>query len=177
MSKQECPQQQESDNGQVQPQQKAGPIVISSVTLEELLEVLDEISCEYEVYEREQENFVWIDCDLFGAEFIIFPIGSGPFYQDFLLEAIRPAEFDPETMCTQFNLNHSFATATPFDLNKDGDDESDLVIAIRKQVSIEAGVSQDFLASTIRLWSGMLLSSVGFFEGPTVESSDGDEPE
>ena len=176
MSKQECPQQQESDNGQVQPQQKADPIVISSVTLEELLEVLDEISCEYEVYEREQENFVWIDCDLFGAEFIIFPIGSGPFYQDFLLEAIRPAEFDPETMCTQFNLKHSLATATPFDFSEYDDSEtSEIVIAIRKQVSIEAGVSQDFLGSTLRLWGGMLLSNQGFFEGPTVESADGDE--
>ena len=138
--------------------------MISSVTLEELLEVLDEISCEYEVYEREEENFVWIDCDLFGAEFILFPIGSGPFYQDFLLEAIRPAEFDPETMCTQFNLKHSLATATPFDFSEYDDSEtSEIVIAIRKQVSIEAGVSHDFLGSTFRLWGGMLLSSQDFF--------------
>ena len=152
--------------------------MISSVTLEELLEVLDEISCEYEVYEREQENFVWIDCDLFGAEFIIFPIGSGPFYQDFLLEAIRPAEFDPETMCTLFNKKHSFATATPFDFSEYDDSEtSGIVIAIRKQVSIEAGVSQDFLGSALRLWGGMLLSSIGFFEGPNIESADGNEPE
>ena len=79
-------------------------------------------------------------------------------------------------MCTLFNKKHSFATATPFDLNEDGDDDtSDLVIAIRKQVSIEAGVSQDFLGSTLRLWGGMLLSNQGFFEGPTVESADGDE--
>ncbi len=79
-------------------------------------------------------------------------------------------------MCTQFNLKHSFATATPFDLNEDGDDDaSDLVIAIRKQVSIDAGVSKDFLGATLRLWGGMLLSSQDFFEGPTVESADGDE--
>ena len=150
--------------------------MISSVTLEELLEVLDEISCEYEVYEREQENFIWIDCDLFGAEFIIFPIGSGPFYQDFLLEAIRPAEFDSETMCTQFNLKHSLATATPFDFSEYDDSEtSEIVIAIRKQVSIAAGVSQDFLGSTLRLWGGMLLSNQGFFEGPTFEVAGGDE--
>ena len=152
--------------------------MISSVTLEELLEVLDEISCEYEVYEREQENFVWIDCDLFGAEFIIFPIGSGPFYQDFSFEAIRPAEFDPETMCTLFNKKHSFATATPFDFSEyDVGETSEIVIAIRKQVSIEAGVSQSFLGSTLKLWGGMLLSSIGFFEGPNIESADGNEPE
>jgi hypothetical protein len=151
-------------------------MIISALTLDELLAVLDDISCEYELYEGEVDGFCWIDCDLFGAEFIIFPWGPGPFYQDFSLEAIRPAELDPETMCTMFNKKHSFATATPFDLNEDGDDDaSDLVIAIRKQVSIEAGVSQDFLGSTLRLWGGMLLSSQGFFEGPTVESADGDE--
>ncbi len=144
--------------------------VISAITLDEFLEVLNDISCEYELHEGEANGFCWVDCDLFGAEFIIFPWGPGPFYQDFSLEAIRPAELDPETMCTQFNLRHSFATATPFDLNEDGDDDtSDLVIAIRKQVSIEAGVSQEFLGSTLRLWSGMLLHSQGFFEGPTAD--------
>ncbi len=176
MSKQECPQQQESDNDQVQPQQKAELIMISSVTLEELLEVLDDISCEYEVHEGEVEGFLWIDCDLFEAEFIIFPIGPGPFYQNFSLEAIRPAELDPEAMCTQFNKLHSFGYAIPFDLNEFGDDDtSDIVIAIRKQVLIEAGVSEEFLGSTIELWAGMLLHSLGFFEGPSLEAAGNDE--
>ena len=146
-------------------------MIISSVTLEEFLEVLNDISCEYELHEGEADGFYWVDCDLFGAEFMIFPWGPGPFYQDFSLEAIRPAELDPETMCTQFNLKHSFATATPFDLNEDGDDDaSDLVIAIRKQVSIDAGVSKDFLGATLRLWGGMLLNTQGFFEGPTADA-------
>jgi len=56
-----------------------------------------------EVYENEEENFRRIDCDLYGAEFIVFPIGPGPFFEVFSLEAICPAELDPETMCTQFN--------------------------------------------------------------------------
>ena len=151
-------------------------MIISALTREELLAVLDDISCEYELHEGEVDGFCWIECDLFGAEFIIFPLGSGPFYQDFSLEAIRPAELDPETMCTLFNQKHSFATATPFDLKDDDtDDTSDLVIAIRKQVSIEAGVSQEFLGSTLKLWGGMLLNSVGFFEGPAVDAPDGDE--
>ena len=145
-------------------------MIISSVTLDEFLEVLNDISCEFEVCEGETKGFFWIDCDLFGVEFIIFPWDPGPFYQDFSFEAIRPAELDPEAMCTQFNKQHSFATATPFDLNADGDDDtSDIVIAIRKQISIEAGVSQKFLGSTIELWGGMLLHSLGFFEEPTVD--------
>ena len=150
-------------------------MITSSVTLDEFLEVLDDISCEYELHEGEADDFCWVECDLFGAEFRIFPWGIGPFYQDFSLEAIRPAELDPEAMCTQFNKKHGFATATPFDLNEDSDDNtSDIVIAIRKQVSIEAGVSQEFLGSTIELWAGMLLSTVGFFEGPTVDAEDGE---
>jgi len=47
------------------------------MTLDEFLEILDSLDCEYEVYENEEENFRWIDCDLFGAEFIVFPIGPG----------------------------------------------------------------------------------------------------
>ena len=145
-------------------------MIISSVTIDEFLDVLDNILCEYEVHEGAVEGFCWIECDLFDVEFIIFPWGPGPFYQDFTFEAIRHAELDPETMCTQFNKQHSFATATPFDLNADGDDDTNnIVIAIRKQVSIEPGVSQKFLGMTIELWGGMLLRSLRFFEGPTVD--------
>ena len=145
-------------------------MIISSVTIDEFLDVLDNILCEYEVHDGAVEGFCWIECDLFDVEFIIFPWGPGPFYQDFTFEAIRHAELDPETMCTQFNKQHSFATATPFDLNADGDDDTNnIVIAIRKQVSIEPGVSQKFLGMTIELWGGMLLRSLRFFEGPTVD--------
>ena len=145
-------------------------MIISSVTIDEFLDVLDNILSEYEVHEGAVEGFCWIECDLFDVEFIIFPWGPGPFYQDFTFEAIRHAELDPETMCTQFNKQHSFATATPFDLNADGDDDTNnIVIAIRKQVSIEPGVSQKFLGMTIELWGGMLLRSLRFFEGPTVD--------
>lgn len=106
-------------------------MIISAVTLEEFLEVLDDISCEYELHEGEADGFCWVDCDLFGAEFMIFPWGPGPFYQDFSFEAIRSAELDPEAMCTQFNKQYGFATATPFDLSENRDDAaSNIVIAI-----------------------------------------------
>jgi len=157
----------------------------SSITLDEFLEILDSLDCEYEVYENEDDNFRWIDCDLYGAEFIVFPVGPGPFFEVFSLEAIRPAELDPETMCTQFNKMQDFAKAIPFDLNEtneynegDADDnDSNVVIAIRRQVWLEGGVSKEFLRSTIRFWGGMLLSTEGFFEGPPVEATDGDDEE
>ena len=143
----------------------------SSMTLDELLKILSDLSCEYEVHEVEGENARWIECDLFDAEFMIFPWGPGPFYQDFSFETIRTPELDPETMCTQFNKQHSFATAIPFDLNEFSDDDtSDIVIAIRREVSIEGGVSDEFLLNTITLWAGMLLSTEGFFEGKPADA-------
>jgi hypothetical protein len=146
-------------------------LVRSSITLDELLEILDDLFCEYEVHEVEGENAYWIECDLFDADFIIFPWGPGPFYQDFSFETIRNPELDPETMCTQFNIKHDFAKATPFDLNQDNedDDTSDIVIAIRRMVSIEGGVSDEFLKNTINLWAGMVLTTEGFFEGTATE--------
>ena len=146
-------------------------MIKSSLTLDEILEILDEVECDYELHERLEDLFCYIACDLFGADFTIFPWGPGPFYKEFTFEAIRNPELDPETMCTQFNLRHGFAIATPLDLNEDNedDDTSDIVIAIRRIVSIEGGVTNEFLKNTIQLWAGMLLHSLDFFEGPTVD--------
>ncbi len=33
----------------------------------------------------------------------------------------------------------------------------------------KGGVTSEFLKNTIQLWAGMLLHSLGFFEGPAVE--------
>ena len=78
-------------------------------------------------------------------------------------------------MCTEFNKIHSFATATPIDLSEYDDDEenNDIVIAIKKLVSFDGGVTDGFIKKTIELWGGMLLSTQGFFEGPSVEVEDG----
>ena len=172
MSQLTCSQQQEPSNDQVQPEQKAATTLIrSSITLDELLEILDDLFCEYEVHEDPETNFCGIDCNLFDVEFVILPWGPGPFYDNFTFEAIRNPELDPETMCTQFNKRHEVATATPLDLNEDNEDNdtSDIVIAIRRIVSIEGGVTNEFLKNTIQLWAGMLLHSLDFFEGPTVD--------
>ena len=144
----------------------------SSMTLDELLEILDDLLCEYEVHQNPETLFCGIRCDLLDAEFVILPWGPGPFYEIFTFEAIRYSELDPEAMCTLFNKQYPFATATPLDLNEDNedDDTSDIVIAIRKQVSIEGGVSDEFLRNTIELWAGMLLHTEGFFEGKPTDA-------
>ena len=58
-------------------------MIKSSLTLDELLEILDEVNCDYELHERPEDLFCYIDCDLFGADFTIFPWGPGPFYKEF----------------------------------------------------------------------------------------------
>ena len=145
-------------------------MIKSSLTLDEILEILDDISCDYEVCEDQEALSCYIDCDLFGADFTILPWGSGPFYKEFTFEAIRHPEIDPETMCTQFNKLNSFATAFPVDLNENDEDEdtSDFVVAIKKMFSIDGGVTSEYVKNTIELWAGMLLHPVCFFEGPTI---------
>jgi hypothetical protein len=149
-------------------------MIKSAITLDEILEILDEVDCDYEVHEKPEDLFCYIECDLYGADFLIFPLGSGPFYSELTLEAIRCPEFEPETMCTEFNKLHSFATATPFDLNEhDQDiDTSDFVIAIKKLVSFDGGVTDGFIKKTSERWGGMLLSTEGFFEGPPIVVED-----
>ena len=144
----------------------------SSLTLDEILEILDDISCDYDVCEDQETLFCYIDCDLFGADFTIFPWGPGPFYKEFTFEAIRSPELDPETMCTQFNKLNSFATAFPVDLNEndEDDDTSDFVVAIKKMFSIDGGVTSEYVKNTIELWAGMLLHPVCFFEGTNSEA-------
>ena len=36
----------------------------SSMTLDELLEILSDLSCEYKVHEVEGENARWIECEI-----------------------------------------------------------------------------------------------------------------
>ena len=152
-------------------------MIKSSLTLNEILEILDDVSCDYDVCEDQETLSCYINCDLFGADFTILPWGPGPFYKEFTFEAIRSPELDPETMCTQFNKLNSFASAFPVDLNEndEDDDTSDFVVAIKKMFSIDGGVTSEYVKNTIELWAGMLLHPVCFFEGPTVESADGDE--
>ena len=147
-------------------------MIKSSLTLDEILEILDDISCDYDVCKDQETLFCYIDCDLFGADFTIFPWGPGPFYKEFTFEAIRSPELDPETMCTQFNKLNSFATAFPVDLNEndEDDDTSDFVVAIKKMFSIDGGVTSEYVKNTIELWAGMLLHPVCFFEGTNSEA-------
>ena len=42
---------------------------------------------------------------------------------------------------------------------------------------LTGGVTDKHLEATIRLWTGMLIHAEQLFEGPTVEATDGDEPD
>ena len=147
-------------------------MIKNSLTLDEILEILDDISCDYDVCEDQEALSCYINCDLFGADFTILPWGPGPFYKEFTFEAIRSPELDPETMCTQFNKLNSFATAFPLDLNENDEDHdtSDFVVAIKKMFSIDGGVTSEYVKNTIELWAGMLLHPVCFFEGTNSEA-------
>ena len=158
--------------------------VISAITLDELTDVLqnlvgdDELECEYEVNEESDERFASIACTIGDLDFWILPIGDGPFYEEFLLSKTFESHLDPEVLCTEFNSSHKFASATPVTLQMDeNDDHDEIAVEVEKLVLLHGGVTDAHIRATIRLWCGMLLSNQEFFEGPTVDATDGDEPE
>ena len=158
--------------------------VISAITLDELTDVLvdleeeDDLEFDYEVTMNDNGG-VSIECTVFDTEFSIYPLGSGPFYEDFLLSRMFGAHLDPEVLCTEFNSRNKFANATPLtvQLDEDSDDEDVVIIEVEKLVLLEGGVTDKHIKATIRLWCGMLLLNEEFFEGPTVDATDGDEDE
>ena len=157
--------------------------VISAITLDELADVLmnlvedDTIEFEYEVNEYAETGRVTIECKMFDTEFLITPLGGGPFYEDLLFTAYFGAYLDPEVLCTEFNGRHKFASAVPLTIeSNDGNDEEDgLIIEVEKLVLLQGGVTDKHLEATIKLWTGMLMHAEELFEGPTVEATDSDD--
>ena len=159
--------------------------VISAITLDELTEVLKnlvgdgEVEFEYEVNEECDSRFASIACTIDGLDFWILPVGNGPFYEDFLLSKTFESHLDPEVLCTEFNSAHKFASATPVTLQMDetNDEHDEIAIEVEKLVLLQGGVTVAHIRVIIRLWCGMLLTNQEFFEGPTIEATDGEEPE
>ena len=159
--------------------------MISAITLDELTDVLqnlvgdDEVDFEYEVNEECDGRFVSIACTIDGLDFWILPVSDGPFYEDFLLSKTFESHIDPEVLCAEFNSSHKFASATPVTvrMDEDNDEYDEIVIEVEKLVLLQGGVTAAHIRVLIRLWCGMLLTNQEFFEGPTVDVTDGDEPE
>ena len=159
--------------------------MISAITLDELTDVLqnlvgdDEVDFEYEVNEECDGRFVSIACTIDGLDFWILPVSDGPFYEDFLLSKTFESHIDPEVLCTEFNSSHKFASATPVTvrMDEDNDEYDEIAIEVEKLVLLQGGVTAAHIRVLIRLWCGMLLTNQEFFEGPTIESADGEELE
>jgi len=159
--------------------------VISAITLDEFTDVLmslvedDSVEFEYEVHEGAETGQFTIECKMFDNEFLIRPLGDGPFYEYLLLTAFFGAYIDPEVLCAEFNNRHKFASAVPSTIESDdGNDADDCqIIEVEKLVFLQGGVTDEHLGATIKLWCGMLMFAEQLFEGPTVEATDGDDPE
>ena len=157
--------------------------VMSAITIDELTDVLmnliedDSIEFEYEVHECEETGQFTIECKMFDNEFLIMPLGSGPFYEDLLLTAFFSAYLDPEVLCTEFNGRYKFASAVPLTVESDdGNDEEDCqIIKVEKLVVLEGDVTDKHLEKTIKLWTGMLMHAEQLFDGPTVDANDGED--
>ena len=152
--------------------------VFSSITLNELTDILqdlvdeDELEGDYEVHENIETGGVSIFCTIFDVEFFVLPLGAGPFYGDFLLNAVFRAQLDPELLCADFNGRHKFAYASPLTIesNDNIDEDDDVIIEVEKHVLLEGGVTDEHIKVIIQLWTGMLIHAQVLFEGETAET-------
>ncbi len=159
--------------------------LISAITIDELTDVLinlvedDSIEFGYEIHENIDTGYITIKCQMFDTEFLITTLGDGPFYEDLLFTAFFSAYLDPEVLCAEFNGRYKFASAVPLTVESDdGNDNEDCqIIEVEKRVVLQGGVTDKHLEATIKLWAGMLMHAEQLFEDPTVEATDGDEPE
>jgi hypothetical protein len=108
--------------------------------------------------------------------FNLIPLGQGPFYEEFLLRTVLPADFDPYEMCNQFNRNYNYCSAFTSTIHADStDNEEQTIVAIERAVMLCGGVTRDHIVSTLQMWETILLHASSFFNGTTDESDELDE--
>jgi hypothetical protein len=174
MPKQEHPQHQKPHHVQVQPEQKAAPMIKNYLTIDELTEILDELEVEYEVEldDSEENKDPFITCVMSEEPFNIVPLGQGPFYEEFLLRTVLPADFDPYEMCNQFNRTYNYCSAFTSTIHTDStEDEEQTIVAIERAVMLCGGVTRDHIISTFQMWETILLHASSFFNGTLDESA------
>ena len=176
MPKQERSQHQKPHHVQVQPEQKAALMIKNYLTIDELTEILDELEVEYEVEldDSEEKEDPFITCVMSEEPFNIVPLGQGPFYEEFLLRTVLPADFDPYEMCNQFNRTYNYCSAFTSTIHTDStEDEEQTIVAIERAVMLCGGVSRDHIISTLQMWETILLHASSFFNGG-VETTEQD---
>ena len=168
MPQQERSQQQKSHHAQVQPEQKAAPMIKSYLTIDELTEILDELEVEYEVDWDDSDNTddPIIECVMSDEAFNLAPLGQGPFYDSFLLRTVVFPELDPGEMCNQFNRTYHYCTAFTSTIHTDStDQEEQTIVAIDRAVMLCGGVTRDHIIATLQMWETILLHASSFFNG------------
>ena len=177
MPQQELSQQQKPHHVQVQPEQKAAPMIKSYLTIDELTEILDELEVEYEVDWDDSDitDDPIIECVMSDEPFNLAPLGQGPFYDSFLLRTVIFPDLDPGEMCNQFNRTYHYCTAFTSTIHADStDQEEQTIVAIDRAVMLCGGVTRDHIISTLQMWETILRHASNFFNGA---SDLGDELE
>ena len=179
MPQQERSQHQKPHHVQVQPEQKAAPMIKSYLTIDELTEILDELEVEYEVEwdDLDENEDPFITCVMSDEPFNIVPLGQGPFYEEFLLRTVLTPDLDPSEMCNQFNRTYNYCSAFTSTIHADlTDDEEQTIVAIERAVMLCGGVTRDHIISTLQMWEIILINATIFFNG-TIDESDEEDNE
>lgn len=174
MPQQERSQQQKPHHVQVQPEQKAAPMIRNYLTIDELTDILDELEVEYEVDWDDSDNTddPIIECVMSDEPFNLAPLGQGPFYDSFLLRTVFIPDLDPGEMCNQFNRTYHYCTAFTSTIHTDStDQEEQTIVAIDRAVMLCGGVTRDHIISTLQMWETILLHASSFFNGHTGDAN------
>lgn len=172
MSQPDKPQQQEPSNDQDSTQQKADPMIMQYITIDEITEILDELEVEYEVDLEEIDDPI-ITCVMSDEPFNLIPLGQGPFYEEFMLRTVVIPDLDPGEMCNQFNRTYNYCSAFTSTRHTDSTDHDEqTIVAIERAVMLCGGVTRDHIISTLHMWETILLHATNFFNGQAEYSSE-----
>ena len=150
-------------------------MIKSSLTIDELTEILDELEVEYEVEQGDSEKNEdpFITCVMSDEPFNIVPLGQGPFYEEFLLRTVLSPDLDPSEMCNQFNRTYNYCSAFTSTRHTDSTDHDEqTIVAIERAVMLCGGVTRGHIISTLHMWETILLHATNFFNGQAEYSSE-----
>jgi hypothetical protein len=147
----------------------------SCLTLDEIVNILDDTELEYEVDfdETNSDDYPAIYCSIFEYLFTIIPRGNGPFFEELIFSMELHTEFVPLTACTAYNRTYYYSCAVPIELEvSEGYVRSEIEnVYISRVEMLMGGVSREHLLRVISMWTAVVCLAHEFFN-PSEEESD-----
>lgn len=150
--------------------------IFSCLTLDEIVNILDESELEYELDfdETNPDDYPAIHCAIFEYLFTIIPRGNGPFFEELIFSMELHTKFEPLTVCTAYNRAYYYSCAVPIELEaSEGYVRSEIEnVYISRVEMLMGGVSREHLLRVISMWTAIVCIAHEFFSPSDDESVD-----